>query len=201
MVAALQAHATKSGSDADKVWALITKDKNAKQDTFDKFLDRLPELSGKDDVCFTAEQKTSVFAAVGGKKGKLNQVDFKMLFRVRFVCTESTPAMDQLDGGKALTSVEVGDGRALCRRQSVQPPGARVAAGCGEEGAAAVAACYAGGIDGEADSRYDGHAPARPGHLARGCGDGEVAQALQHHALRHGWECSQIGRASCRERV
>mmetsp|Transcript_12353 Transcript_12353/g.33866 ORF Transcript_12353/g.33866 Transcript_12353/m.33866 type:complete len:1994 (-) Transcript_12353:112-6093(-) len=110
LVVALGVYSKKTGLKAEGVFGKITPGKTATAEQFSTFVDTLAEATGKDDASFTDEQKSSIFAQVAGKGGKVSLAEFKALLRDHYVCRVSVATADALDDGKDTGVVEVGEG-------------------------------------------------------------------------------------------
>merc|ERR1712176_1390200 len=84
---------------------------------FVKFLDQLPERSGRENSCFTDEQAKSVFATAAGGAKSISAEMFTSLLHERRICVNSTAVSDTCDGAKSVGSVEPGEGIEVLERK------------------------------------------------------------------------------------
>jgi hypothetical protein len=109
VVAAIQAYMKKSDVPLDKVFAKVSKKKEASKDDFSAFLDTLSDPSGKDSISLTQDQAAEVFTAFGASGGKLKAASFQAACKECCVCTMAVALMSDLQEGTETTVVEVGE--------------------------------------------------------------------------------------------
>jgi len=105
----LREYAKTSGLSGEAIFATFCKSKIANAEDLATFLDKLPELAGKEELGFSGEQAAVILDTIG-KGGKLPVASFTPLLKEYSICALNTTALDKPQGGQEVGTVAAGEG-------------------------------------------------------------------------------------------
>jgi len=122
-IGALQSYMKESASTLKQLFAKVSSNDTASRDDFTAFLDKITELTGKDDLTFTEEQSSTIFRRIGKSEGALTVADFKALFKECYTCTQSVELTSELKGSTEIGTIEAGESIEVLETKSDEDSG------------------------------------------------------------------------------